>query len=207
MARTIFVGGRPIRVDENATEREVRQLADVDNNHFLAVQNPGGQGYDIFNERLPQGRDDLQIIPLPKYTQGGFDTRKQRVLKEASIVSKRYVLELDDENLDYFAVKKFPLNKHFSQSTTTLLIKIPAGYPETPPIHFFLKKGITYKGRHPSHYFEDHSFNELRNLDWSKYCIHLKSWRPSSNILDGDSLITYLELIKTVLDNLEIEKV
>ena len=40
MARTIFVGGRPIRVDENATEREVRQLADVDNNHFFGSTEP-----------------------------------------------------------------------------------------------------------------------------------------------------------------------
>jgi len=105
---------------------------------------------------------------------------------------------------------KFSLSKYWSRSTATLLIKIPVDYPRTPPLHFFIKKGLTYKGTCPSHFFKDDSYNELSKYGWGKYCLHISgNWRPSnnSNILNGDNLITYLELVKTVLDNMERETI
>ena len=69
-----------------------------------------------------------------------------------------------------------------------------------------MNKELRYKGNNPSHFFRDNTFNEMANLGWGKYCIHIKGkWAPSNNILDGDSLLSYLELIKVVLDNMERE--
>jgi len=212
MARIIYVGGRPHRVDDNATESDVRRIANVADDHFLTMQNSDPQGYKIFDERtkLPKGRDDLHMTSLPKYTQG-FDYKKKRILQEVSQISMRHPVQIDDNNLNYITVMKFNLNKHFSQRTTSLLIEIPSGYPQVPPIHFYMQKTLTYKGRCPTHYFKEDSSlfnNKLSHLGWGKYCLHIKgSWRPSSNILDGDSLLTFLELIKTVLDNLERSRV
>ncbi len=59
----------------------------------------------------------------------------------------------------------------------------------------------------PGHYFQDSGFNDLSNLGWSKFCLHTKSWKPAVDIISGDSLITFLELIKLVFDNLEREGV
>lgn len=211
MSRTIFIGGRPVRVDDNASLQDIRSLTNMDRGRFLALQNSNNQGgYEIFDEkrnRLPDRDNDLNFIPLPRYRQG-FDYRAQRITEEAKIISSRFPVEFDDDNFDYISVQNFPLNRSWSQPTTSMLIKIPEDYPSTPPVHFFMKQGLTYKGRCPSHYFKDNSFNELEEYGWGKYCIHVTgSWCPTQNILDGDSLITYLELVKTVLDNIEREKV
>ena len=92
MSRIIYVDGKPQRVDDNATESDVRRAANVADDHFLAVQNPGGQGgYQIFDERakLPKGKNDLHMTDLPKYTQG-FDYKKKRILQEVSQISMRH---------------------------------------------------------------------------------------------------------------------
>ena len=207
MSREFVLGGRRFQMDDNATESDVRRAANVPDDHFLAVQNPGGQGYQIFDERmkLPQGKNDLNMTSLPKYIQA-FDYRDKRILQEASVIRMRYPVKIDKDNLNYIMVKKFPLSRDYSQPTTSVFIEIPSGYPQVPPVHFYMKKSLTYKGRCPTHYFKEDSRvfnNKLSHLGWGKYCLHIKgSWRPSSNILDGDSLITFLELIKTVLDNL-----
>jgi len=212
MARIIYVGGRPHRVDDNATESDVRRIANVADDHFLTMQNSDTQGYKIFDERtkLPKGSNDLHMLSLPRYEQG-FDHKKKRILQEVSKISMRYPVQIDDNKLNYIMVMKFQLNRFFSQPTTSLLIKIPAGYPETAPTHFFMKKSLTYKGKCPEHYFKEDSSvfnNKLSHLGWGKYCLHIEgSWRPSSNILDGDSLISFLELIKTVLENIERTRV
>ncbi len=143
MPRTIYIGGRPVQVGNNATERDIRRIANVDRDHFLAEQNPDGEGYEIFDERrsrLPEGRGNLNLIPLPRYKQG-FDYRRERILREVSLISQRYPCQIDDYNLNYIAVMQFPLNQYWSQSSTTLLLKIPQDYPKTPPVHFFMRKG------------------------------------------------------------------
>ena len=48
----------------------------------------------------------------------------------------------------------------------------------------------------------------MSGLGWGQYCLHIdENWIPSTNILDGDSLISYLELVKLVLDNPEREDI
>ena len=207
MPREIYIAGRRRIVPDDVSEREIRQMGNVGRDRFLAVQNPEGEGYEIFDEEQLKRKRDLNVVSLPRYRQG-FDYRKERIHKEAEIISSRFVVEVDYENLNYILIRDFPLNKFWSQSTTPLLLKIPKEYPRTPPIHFFMRRSLSYKGSNPSHYFKDIGFNELADNGWGKYCLHIKgSWRPSNNILDGDNLITYLELIKVVLDNLEREKV
>ena len=102
MARIIYVGGRPHRVDDNATESDVRRIANVADDHFLTMQNSDTQGYKIFDERtkLPKGSNDLHMLSLPRYEQG-FDHKKKRILQEVSKISMRYPVQIDDNNLNY----------------------------------------------------------------------------------------------------------
>ena len=208
MSREIFIAGRRYVVPDDFDPREIRQLANVDRERFLAIQNTEGEGYEILDEKkqLPEKRE-LNFISLPRYRQG-FDYRRVRIEREAENMSIRFVVEVDYENLNYILIRDFPLNKNWSQPTTPLLLKIPKDYPQTPPSHFFMRRSLTYKGGNPSHYFKEIGLNELANNGWGKYCLHVEgSWRPSDSILDDDSLLTYIELIKTVLDNLEREEV
>jgi hypothetical protein len=209
MPRTIFMGGRPIPVGENATQNDIRRAGNVDRDHFMAIQNPEGTGYQIFDERstLPKGKEDLHLVSLPRFRKG-FDDRKQRILDEVKIISYRYPVEVDLNNLKYIAVREFPLNRYFSQSTTTILIKIPIMYPETPPVHFFMKKTLKYKGGNIPHFYDQKERNELADRGWGKFCVHIdQNWKPSVNLLEGDNLLTYLELIKTLFDNPDKESV
>ena len=150
MSRIIYVGGRPHRVEDNATESDVRRIANVADDHFLTMQNSDPQGYKIFDERtkLPKGSNDLHMLSLPRYEQG-LDHRKERILQEVSKISLRCPVQIDDDNLNYIVVMKFPLGKNFSQSRTSLLIEIPSGYPQVPPIHFYMKKIPYVQGQIP----------------------------------------------------------
>jgi hypothetical protein len=225
MPPTMMIHGKQIQIPENTNEEQIREIANIDPNRLLVQQNPTGKKYEIYNERKPLPKNkDLNMIDLPRYEQGnngrlpkqktlnisalpcyeqGIDDRKQRIMEEVKVISHRSPVQIDEENFDYIAIMKFNLNENFSQPTTTLLIKMPKLYPEVPPTHFFIKKSILCKGANALYYHKDDEFNELSEDGWGKYCLHIKGncWKPSINILEGDNLITYLELIKTVIDN------
>jgi hypothetical protein len=206
-SQTIRINGKDIKIPLGLKTSELEDYVDLDTTHFFAEQNLANQSSAILdrNSNLPQ-KSDLTLITLPRYVQG-FDSRAARLQKEITIISHRFPILFDENNLSYISVTNFPLNSQFNFSSTTLLLKIPVQYPYTPPEHFYLKKGLLYNGKSPVHYFQSAGFNDLSDLGWSKYCLHTKSWKPTSDILSGDSLITFLELIKLVFDNLEREEV
>lgn len=205
--QTIRINGKDIKIPSGLKSNELENYINLDSKHFLAEQKSFGEPSIILdrNSRISQ-ESDLNLVTLPRYVQG-FDSREARIQKEITIISHRFPVLFDDNNLNYISVKNFPLNHKFNFSSTTLLLKIPIQYPFTPPEHFYLKKGLLYKGSSPEHYFQNAGFNDLANLGWSKFCLHTKSWKPTTDIISGDSLITFLELIKLVFDNLEREGV
>lgn len=206
-SQTIRINGKDIKVPSGMKAQELKNYVDLDSKHFFAEQRPAGESSVILhnNSRIPE-KSDLNLVTLPRYVQG-YDSRVQRIQNEMTIISHRFPVLFDEKNLNYISIKNFPLNHNFNFDSTTLLLKIPVQYPFTPPEHFYLKKGLRYKGKSPEHYFQNAGFNDLSDLGWSKFCLHTKSWKPTSDIISGDSLITFLELIKLVFDNLEREGV
>ncbi len=206
-SQTIMINGKTINVPRGLKTSDLAKTINLDDDHFIAEQNEIGQFSQILerNSILPK-KSNLNLMTLPRYIQG-YDSKASRIHDEISIISYRFPVQFDEYNLDYISIKKFPLNHKFNYLDTTLLIKIPVQYPFSPPEHFYLKKGLLYKGASPEHYFQDAGFNDLDSLGWSKYCLHVKSWKPNSDIISGDSLITFLELIKLVFDNIERERV
>lgn len=203
----VRINGQDIVIPQGTTTKELGRMIDLDGDHFLAEQNEHNESTQILdrNSRLPQ-KTDLSLVTLPRYRQG-ICTKTKRIQNEITIISSRFPVLFDEDNLNYVSIMNFPLNLHFNFRVTTLLIKIPNQYPFTPPEHFYLKKGLLYKGRPPEHYFQGAGFNDLDSHGWSKYCLHVTSWKPSVDIISGDSLITFLELIKLVFDNIEREAV
>ncbi len=206
-SQKIRINGRDIKIPSGMQAGELEDYIGLDSEHFVAEQGAAGESSIILdnNSKIPK-KSDLNLITLPRYVQG-FDSKAVRLQTEITIISNRFPVLFDENNLNYISIKNFPLNSQFNFRKTTLLLKIPSQYPFTPPEHFYLKKGLLYKGKSPEHYFQDAGFNDLSKLGWSKFCLHTKSWKPTTDILSGDSLITFLELIKLVFDNLEREGV
>lgn len=121
--------------------------------------------------------------------------RSNRIWEEIQLVGLWFHLDYDTDNFSWIRILNFPLRNRPEHPATDILLKIPYQYPVVPPEHFFLDRHLNLG----SHY--SNSFNELGHKGWAQYCLHLDGWKPSSrNILDGDSLITVLECIKTILD-------
>jgi len=206
-SQKIKINGIDIDIPNGMKTKELNDYICLDSNHFFAERNPFGQSSSILNNNsmLPQ-KSNLELVTLPRFKQG-FDSRENRIHREVNKISYTYPVLYEEGKLSYLAIKNFLLNSNFNLTSTTLLIKIPPKYPFTPPEHFYLKKGLLYKGKSPTHYFQNAGFNDLSEEGWSKFCLHVKSWKPSKDIISGDSLITFLELIQIVFDNLEREEI
>jgi hypothetical protein len=201
MGNQMYIGGRPVNIDDSTTGQEVKKQANVGDDRMLLIQSP--DGYEIWDEKQPLPKNKrieaLTDVPRGDY---GIDLRKQRVNEEARILSYRYQTMVD-ENTRFLGVKDFPLNRNYSQSTTHVLVKIPKKYPNVPPKYFYLFLQLRYKGGNIPHFYRVDDFNELAGNGFGKYCYYLLSWKPSRDIKSGDNLIKFLEQIKAVLDNPE----
>ena len=209
MKQKIRVNGIDRKIPSGMNLNEIEKLINLDSGNFLAERNHAGRPLRILNknQNIPK-KSNLRFETLPRFEQG-YDSRKHRINQEITHVSRKYPVIFDESNFNYIAIKNFPLNHHYNYRKITLLIKLGKDYPHSPPIHFFLKTGVRYKNRKLSHNFEDTSYNEMAGKNWSKYCLHIRknSWKPVLDIISGDYLLTFIELINFVLNNPEKESV
>jgi hypothetical protein len=127
-----------------------------------------------------------------------MDRRKRRIYQEIILLAQRFeAINYDDVDFEWVHIPRFELPPGLGRPYTQLLILLPAGYPAIPPDGFYLDKRLPLS----SHYFQDRSHNPLSHKGWAWYCIHTQkaSWTPRASILDGDNLLTYVELIRAVL--------
>jgi E2/UBC family protein E len=140
-----------------------------------------------------------------------LDTRLRisRLHAESAYVGQRHgKVTIDQEDGTWFLVHQFRIPIGWNKSTVSILIDVPSGspgYPQVPPDWFWTDKDLmTDDGRPIGHFFTGHGSSYV-NADydakgWGHFCIHPRSWRPSTGglLLQGDSLITYLGLISSV---------
>ena len=100
----------------------------------------------------------------------------------------------------------FLLPSGWNRRSTELLIELPAAYPQVGPDGFYLDQQLRdRRDRAPDHYFEKQgSYNKYAHLGWAWFCLHQQpgkrgGWRPTNDIMDGDSLVKYVELIRAIL--------
>lgn len=134
-----------------------------------------------------------------------------RLDAEAGNIATKYRLsdvtdvKFDDEAGTWLYVSRFPTAPGWNMAEVEILLVVPLGYPAVAPEHFWTDKRLrTYEGRTVAHFFgEGTSENpEYLRKGWAKFCIHIRSWIPSSgkNLKAGDSLLTMLELISVVFN-------
>lgn len=124
----------------------------------------------------------------------------EEFMVEVELLRLRYGQVGFDDVAKWVHILRFDLPKGWDRKTTGLLIEIPPAYPSTPPYDFFIDQRIrTKEGRTPKHYYQDSKYKEQ---GWAWLCLHIQSWRPHPNVVDGDSLLTVTECIYTQLTEL-----
>lgn len=139
--------------------------------------------------------------------------RAARVQQEVALLRLRFKhVAYDDLGYRWVHLPRFELPEGWSKRETELLVMLPPAYPQLPPDGFFLDKRLTTRrGRTPGHYFQEQSrHNPYADRGWAWYCVHLSGggrggWRASADVLQGDSLITYIEVIRLVLSQAAAE--
>jgi hypothetical protein len=138
-----------------------------------------------------------------------IELRKSRLKTEALSIGQRYGGDIrwDQNAATWFYIGRFPIGPGWNKTHVAILLDIPSGtpgYPQVAPQWFWTDRDLATQSDRPiGHFFvEGTSYADRQHLDmgWGHFCIHVRSWHPSraGNILAGDSLLTYLELISLV---------
>lgn len=101
-------------------------------------------------------------------------------------------VEYDDVNFSFIRIRDFPLPPGtFLQSSTNFLIVPPGRNIELHSAYkFYLNKGlIRTVSDSENHLFEEADYNDLRHLGWARFSFHLESFRPTWDVISGDTLI------------------
>lgn len=111
-------------------------------------------------------------------------------------------------NFAWLLIPNFPLPiGRFNQERTSLLIKIPAGYPSTGPDNFFVDRTVKLAGGSAPQGFNpnNHSTSGPAPLpgDWAWFSWHPQSWRPTATINTGDNLFTFIRSAIACLNGAE----
>ena len=122
----------------------------------------------------------------------------ERKLQEVKLLRNQYGELKYNSTVEWIIFKEFKVPPGWNRDVTELLVIIPAGYPSTPPDNFFVPLGMKLQnGSMVDRYTEPHPH---LNRQWVQFSYHIDGeWKPTSNILDGDNLQTFM--IK-VLDRL-----
>lgn len=114
----------------------------------------------------------------------------ERRRQEIEFLRNKYSETEHGPNLDWVLFKQFPLPEGWNREATELIIIIPPGYPTTAPDNFFVRNGLRLKtGQMPGNYSENQS---VLGGSWAQFSFHAERWNPSSDIRDGDNLLTFM---------------
>jgi hypothetical protein len=131
-------------------------------------------------------------------------SRRDRVYREALLLARQFgEVEYDEEDGQWLCVPRFPLPAGWDRRTTGLMWVLPGSYPHLPPDGFYIDRFLrTHRGRRIGHYFEERgAYNPYADKGWAWFCIHLDrgAWRPTGNVMPGDSLLKLTALIRAIL--------
>ena len=97
----------------------------------------------------------------------------------------------DDQCFTWVRIQNFTLPPVYNQYSTALLIRTP-GYNIENHVdyHFYLNKVLQRTdGVNMTHYFDDASYNDLSRLGYARLSYHLRTFRPTMDLVSGDNLV------------------
>lgn len=131
-----------------------------------------------------------------------FGLRKTRVEREVALLrTSGMKVDWDYQDGSWVMILDFAPPGGLGRSSTNLLLEIPPDYPNVPPNGIYVDQAL----RLPSHYFQyKGTHNPLGDKGWAWYCFHadghLGGWRASVRIMEGDNLLKYVKLTRTLMD-------
>lgn len=133
--------------------------------------------------------------------------RGKRIVQEVVVLGMGFgEVNFDENCYTWVHIPRFRLPHGWNKATTELLIELPSAYPQVGPDGFYLDKRLRDRqGRTPGHYFEERDRNnKYAHLGWAWFCLHQQpskegGWKATGNIIEGDNLVKYVELIRAIL--------
>ena len=148
-------------------------------------------------------------VPLhhPPMLEAIMSNRSQRISQEVLLLAVAFgEANFDEVCFTWVHIPRYTLPGRWNRGTTALLIELPRAYPQVGPNGFYLDRGLRDRwGRTPDHYFEENdSYSKYAHLGWAWYCLHQEAsrkggWRASTDMMEGDNLLKYVELIRAIL--------
>jgi hypothetical protein len=95
-------------------------------------------------------------------------------------------------SLDWFIIKRWPLDSGWTKQETQILVLLPGGYPTTPPDNFYADPDLRLaNGSAPG----NTSPVSLHGAQWLHFSFHVESddWQPHADPEKGHNLLTFLE--------------
>jgi hypothetical protein len=145
-----------------------------------------------------------------------MNARLARIAYEAALAATRYSksksVDYDDEEGCWVVIKDFLLPEGYNYTHSDVLILLPSNYPQTPPDWFYVDDNLRLaNGQKPSHVFYDNTSHDPNRAHaqadsppqmkgWTGCCLHIRSWKPAANPLDGHCLLSVCELIRGALE-------
>ncbi|MFH1287140.1 MAG: E2/UBC family protein [bacterium] len=136
--------------------------------------------------------------------------REDRIRNEVMMIAPRFSkngggIEFDEQNCDWLIINSYALPSRWKERWCKLMIIFPQGYPNVPPIGFYLSSKFRLKKGTDSHFTGKAYYGapDLQSSGWYWYCCHLANgaWEPQVNYTKPDNLWTYLNMIRESLTN------
>ena len=146
----------------------------------------------------------------PARAQQATNRRTARIEHEVYMIAPRFSasggVHFDETNGDWLMIPSYPLPERWRSRWSKLLIVFPSGYPESPPIGFYLNRRFRLKGGNQDSHFTGSAYYgapDLRSVGWHWYCVHIASgcWRPQADHTKPDNLWTFLNMVRESLTN------
>lgn len=117
---------------------------------------------------------------------------KQRLERELAFVRQRYGEVEIGPSLDWFLIKRWPLDSAWAKGETQILVLLPGGYPTTPPDNFYADPDLRLAdGSAPG----NTSPVSILGAQWLQFSFHVESgdWQPHADPERGHNLLTFLQ--------------
>lgn len=121
--------------------------------------------------------------------------RAIRLLVEIRLLMEHYHIEYDRRGLRWVLIRDFRLPNFCSHSWGPVLLPVPLVYPHTPPQGFWIHGGIA-RHDHPLHP------DGVAMDEWVYFSLQLENWQPTSDLANGDNLLTFLNEVSRFVGHL-----
>lgn len=174
----------------------------------------GGILRDLVNLLVGEEPPRRRPAPVPRPARAALppirEPRYERVRREVALIAPDFVQHggvwWDERNADWVLIKHYPLPDRWQERFAQLLLVLPATYPFTPPIGFYLSKDSALRdGRNDPHFvgFGAHGAADLRDIHWYWYCVGVgegaAGWRPAADFRRPDNLKSFLAIAHQAL--------